>query len=156
MVQRLEFLKKVSPFNLLPAEVLEEIADQLQEIRYSKDTVIYQQEVTKMRGVDIVAEGEYESFFYDSQQNKRLLEHHHSGYCYGGISVLLNRKQSIRTVIAKRGNTVFFLHRKDFRSLCKTYEEFFQYFTSDFGKRMLNDEFAHFYKRPATFEESYI
>jgi CBS domain-containing protein len=156
MVQRLEFLSKVSPFNLLPAEVLEEIADQLQEIRYSKDTVIYQQEVTKMRGVDIVAEGEYESFFYDSQQNKRLLEHHHSGYCYGGISVLLNRKQSIRTVIAKRGTTVFFLHRKDFRSLCKTYEEFFQYFTSDFGKRMLNDEFAHFYKRPATFEESYI
>lgn len=156
MVQRLEFLSKVSPFNLLPAEVLEEIADQLQEIRYSKDTVIYQQEVTKMRGVDIVAEGEYESFFYDSQQNKRLLEHHHSGYCYGGISVLLNRKQSIRTVIAKKGTTVFFLHRKDFRSLCKTYEEFFQYFTSDFGKRMLNDEFAHFYKRPATFEESYI
>jgi CBS domain-containing protein len=156
MVQRLDFLKKVSPFNLLPAEVLEEIADQLQEIRYSKDTVIYQQEVTKMRGVDIVAEGEYESFFYDSQQNKRLLEHHYSGYCYGGISVLLNRKQSIRTVIAKKGTTVFFLHRKDFRSLCKTYEEFFQYFTSDFGKRMLNDEFAHFYKRPATFEESYI
>ncbi|MFC0512641.1 DUF294 nucleotidyltransferase-like domain-containing protein [Mucilaginibacter angelicae] len=156
MVQRLEFLSKVSPFNLLPAEVLEEIADQLQEIRYSKDTVIYQQEVTKMRGVDIIAEGEYESFFYDSQQNKRLLEHHYSGYCYGGISVLLNRKQSIRTVIAKKGTTVFFLHRKDFRSLCKTYEEFFQYFTSDFGKRMLNDEFAHFYKRPATFEESYI
>ncbi|WP_432327624.1 hypothetical protein ACRQ5D_30605 [Mucilaginibacter sp. P25] len=63
MVQRLEFLSKVSPFNLLPTEVLEQVADQLQEIRYSKDTVIYQQEVTKMRGVDIIAEGEYESFF---------------------------------------------------------------------------------------------
>jgi CBS domain-containing protein len=156
MVQRLEFLSKVSPFNLLPTEVLEEIADQLQEIRYSKDTVIYQQELTKMRGVDIIAEGEYESFFYDSKQNKRLQEYHHAGYCYGGISVLLNRKQSIRTVIAKKGTTVFFLHRKDFRSLCKTYDDFFQYFTSDFGKRMLNDEFAHFYKKPATFEESYI
>ncbi|MGF7072086.1 DUF294 nucleotidyltransferase-like domain-containing protein [Mucilaginibacter sp. 3215] len=156
MVQRLDFLSKVAPFNLLPADVLEQVADQLQEIRYSKDTVIYQQEVTKMRGVDIIAEGEYESFFYDSQQNKRLLEHHHPGYCYGGISVLLNRKQSIRTVIAKRGTTVFFLHRKDFRSLCKASEDFVQYFTADFGKRMLDDEFAHFYKRPATFEESYI
>lgn len=156
MVHRLEFLSKVAPFDLLPQDVLQEVADQLQEIRYSKDTLIYQQEVTKMRGVDIIAEGEYESFFYDSKQNKRLLEHHYPGYCYGGISVLLNRKQSIRTVIAKKGTTVFFLHRKDFRSLCKAYEEFFQYFTSDFGKRMLNDEFAHFYKKPATFEESYI
>jgi CBS domain-containing protein len=156
MINRLEFLSTVAPFNLLPPEVQAEIADQLQEIRYSKDAVIYQQEVTKMRGVDIVAEGEYESFFYDSKQNKRLLEYHHAGYCYGGISVLLNRKQSIRTVIAKKGTTVYFLHRKDFRSLCKTYEVFFQYFTSDFGKRMLDDEFAHFFKKPATFEESYI
>ena len=40
--------------------MLEEVAEQLQEIRYSKDTVIYQQEITKLRGVDIIAEGEYE------------------------------------------------------------------------------------------------
>jgi len=156
MNNKVEFLKHSAPFDILPEHVLEEVADELQEIRYSKDTVIYQQEITKMRGVDIIAEGEYESFFYDTAQNKRLLEVHGPGYCYGGISVLVNRKQSIRTVIAKKGTTVYFLHRKLFRSLCKTYDEFFQYFTSEFGKRMLNDDFAHFFKRPATFEESYI
>jgi len=156
MMNRVEFLKTVVPFNLLPGHVLEEVAEQLQEIRYSKETVIYQQEITKLRGIDIIAEGEYESFFYDSEQNKRLLEHHTTGYCFGGISVLVNRKQSIRTVIAKKGTRVYFLHRKDFRSLCKTYDDFFQHFTSEFGRLMLNDEFAHFFKRPATFEESYI
>ncbi|MEO5911680.1 MAG: DUF294 nucleotidyltransferase-like domain-containing protein, partial [Pelobium sp.] len=31
-----------------------------------------------------------------------------------------------------------------------------QHYTSDFGKRMLNEDFAHFYKKPASFEESYI
>ncbi len=156
MINKVEFLKQAEPFNLLPEEVLQGVAEQLQEIWYSKDTVIYQQEITKMRGVDIIAEGEYESFFYDSAQNKRQIEIHGPGYCYGGISVLLNRKQSIRTVIAKKGTTVYFLHRRDFRALCKAYEDFFQYFTSEFGRHMLNDEFAHFFKKPATFEESYI
>jgi CBS domain-containing protein len=156
MTNRVEFLKTVEPFNLLPEHILEEVAGQLQEIKYSKETVIYQQEITKLRGIDIIIEGEYESFFYDSSQNKRLLEHYTTGHCFGGISVLVNRKQSLRTVIAKKGTKIYFLHRRDFRSLCKTYDDFFQHFTSEFGRMMLNDEFAHFFKRPATFEESYI
>ena len=156
MINRVEFLSKVEPFNLLNAQVLFQIAEKLQEVTYTRDTLIYRQEVTKMRGVDIIVEGEYESFFYDSSKDKRLVEHRGPGYCYGGISVLLNRKHSIRTAIAKKGTKIYFLHRNEFRALCKTYDEFFQYFTSRFGKRMLNDDFAHFFKRPSTFEESYV
>lgn len=33
---------------------------------------------------------------------------------------------------------------------------FFQFYTSDYGARMLNDEFSHFVKAPASFEASYI
>jgi CBS domain-containing protein len=40
--------------------------------------------------------------------------------------------------------------------LCKAYDEFFKYFTADFGKRMGDDDFAHFFKRPNSFEESFI
>lgn len=155
-MNRAEFLKKVVPFNLLPEDVLVSVADLLHEVTYSKDTLIYQQEVTKMKGVDIIVSGEYESFFYDSAQNKRLTEKHHSGFCYGGVSVLLNRKRSLRTVIAKKGTVVYFLPRKDFRTLCHAYEDFFHHFTGDFGRRMLNEEFAHFAKKPTSFEESYI
>ncbi|WP_374164148.1 DUF294 nucleotidyltransferase-like domain-containing protein [Arcticibacter sp. MXS-1] len=155
-MNRAEFLKGVIPFNVLPHEVLAGVADLLHEVSYSKDTQIYQQEVTKMKGVDIIVSGEYESFFYDSAQNKRLTEKHHSGFCYGGVSVLLNRKRSLRTVIAKKGTVVYFLPRKDFRALCHAYEAFFHHFTGEFGKRMLNEEFAHFAKKPTSFEESYI
>ncbi|RXF72232.1 DUF294 nucleotidyltransferase-like domain-containing protein [Arcticibacter tournemirensis] len=155
-MSRTEFLKTVVPFNLLPNDVIESVANLLHEVNYSKDTLIYQQEITKMKGVDIIVSGEYESFFYDSAQNKRLLEKHHSGFCYGGVSVLLNRKRSLRTVIAKKGTTVYFLHRRDFRGLCHAYDDFFHHFTSDFGRRMLNEEFAHFAKKPTSFEESFI
>jgi CBS domain-containing protein len=156
MKDRLEFLKTVTPFNLLPDEVLIGVAEQLTKVSYDKDTTIYQQEITKLKGVDIIYKGHYESFFYDDSQNKRLVEIHQPGFCYGGVSILLNRRQSLRNVIAIKGTVVYFLHRKDFRILCKTYEDFFQYFSSEFGKRMQNEEFVHFFKKPATFEESYL
>ncbi len=156
MNDRIEFLQQYPPFNLLPPQVLSATAQLLQEVRHSKETLIYQQEITVMKGVDIIVEGSYESFFYDSEHNKRLVENHQRGDCYGGISVLLNRKQSLRTVIARKDTLVYFLPRKDFRALCQAHEPFFHYFTTDFGRRMLNEEFAHFFKRPPSFEESYI
>ncbi|RYY38104.1 MAG: CBS domain-containing protein [Sphingobacteriaceae bacterium] len=156
MKRRLDFLKTIAPFNALPESVLLELAEELKEVSYSKDTVIYQQDVTMMKGVDIIAEGSYESFFYDSTGNKRLVEIHEPGFSYGGVSVLLNRRQSLRTVVAKKGTLVYFLHRKDFRVLCKTYEDFFLHFTAEFGKRMQNEEFVHFFKQPASFTDSYI
>ncbi|WP_181304688.1 DUF294 nucleotidyltransferase-like domain-containing protein [Rufibacter sp. XAAS-G3-1] len=156
MNDRLQFLKSVKPFHLLSDDILLGVIDLLQEVKYSKDTLIYHQEATKLRGVDLIVEGEYESFFYDSAQNKRVLEPHGPGYCYGGISMLLNRKKSLRTVIAKKGTRVYFLHRRDFRALAKSHEGFLHYFTQEFGVRMLNEEFAHFVKRPTSFEENYI
>ncbi len=156
MTDRIEILKKTAPFDLLPEDVLMEVSELLEEVKYNKELVIYQQEMTKMNGVDIIVKGEYESFFYDSTQNKRNIRLHGPFYVYGGISVLLNRKRSLKTVVAKKGTVVFTLGRKDFAELCKTFEKFFHYFTAEFGKRMLDDEFAHFVKRPSTYDESYI
>ncbi len=156
MENKLNLLQNTSPFNTLPIDVLISLVDVLEEVRYTKEKVIYNQEITKMKGVDILVEGEYDSFFYDSNNNKRDLETLQRGKLFGGISVLLNRKKALKTVIAKKGTLVYILPRKLFRELCQAYESFFQFFTDDFGKRMLNEDFAHFYKKPALFEESYI
>jgi CBS domain-containing protein len=156
MKNKLSFLQETSPFNQLPVDVLTGVAEVLEEVLYTKEKLIYQQEITKMKGLDMIVEGEYESFFYDSNNNKRDVETLHQGSLFGGISVLLNRKKALKSVIAKKGTLVYILPRKHFRGLCNAYESFFQFFTDDFGKRMLNEEFAHFYKRPALFEESYI
>ncbi|MBC7627886.1 DUF294 nucleotidyltransferase-like domain-containing protein [Ferruginibacter sp.] len=156
MDNRIPFLKTVMPFNLLPQQELEHIAPLLVEIKYQKDGTIYHQETTKLKGVDIIATGEYEAFFYDTNHNKRLVEIFKSGDCYGGISELLNGRKSLTTVIVKKGTIVYTLPRKAFNILCARYEEFYQYFTGSFGKRMLNEEFAYFYKNPTNFERSFI
>ncbi|MEO6733682.1 MAG: DUF294 nucleotidyltransferase-like domain-containing protein [Ferruginibacter sp.] len=156
MDNRISFLKTVVPFNLLPDDVLEQIAAVLIEVRFHKDGIIYRQGVTKLKGIDIIAEGEYETFFYDSSHNKRLVEIYRKGGYYGGITELLIQKKSLRTVIAKNKTLIYTLPRKYFNDLCKRYEEFYQHFTDSFGHKMLNEEFAHFYKNPTNFEESFI
>ena len=142
MTDRLAFLRTVEPFNLLPPEVLEEVAALLQEVTHPREAVIYHQGETKMRGVDLIIKGAYDTFFYDSQQQRRLPEVYGPSECYGGVSVLLNKKRSLRTVQARAGTRVYFLHRNEFRGLCLGYEAFFHYFTSRYGQLMLVDEYA--------------
>ncbi|WP_449398472.1 CBS domain-containing protein [Chryseobacterium wanjuense] len=70
--------------------------------------------------------------------------------------MVLNRVRALKSAIAKKGTVVYTLPKKEFYELCNAYEDFFHYFTSDFGKKMLDEEFSHFVKTPATFEESYF
>ncbi|MBC7889024.1 MAG: CBS domain-containing protein [Ferruginibacter sp.] len=156
MDNRLAFLQSVVPFNLLPDDVLVNTAALLIEAAFHKDGIIYRQGISKLKGVDIIVEGEYETFFYDSSHNKRLIEIYHTGDCYGGITELLVQKKSLRTVFVKKGTRVYTLPRKAFNDLCQAHEEFFQHFTHSFGQKMLNEEYAHFYKNPTNFERSFI
>src|SRR5690606_24886378 len=123
---------------------------------FTKDTLAYRQEVTELQGVDFIVKGEYETFFFDSVENRRMIENHGSPYCFGGISILLNRTKALKSVMAKKGTIIYILQRKDILELCHAYDEFFQFYTTDFGKRMLNEEFSHFVKTSASLEESNI
>ncbi|RTQ51655.1 CBS domain-containing protein [Hymenobacter gummosus] len=146
MDNRLAFLRTVAPFTVLPDDVLAGVVDLLQEVTYAKPTQLHEQDVSKVRTLDIVVEGAYDTFFLDSAGQQRLPEVYGPGTCYGGMSILLNKKRSLRTVVARKGTRVWQLPRRDFRALCLASEQFFQYFTHKFGQRMLNDEFAHFVK----------
>ncbi|WP_374459345.1 DUF294 nucleotidyltransferase-like domain-containing protein [Chryseobacterium taeanense] len=156
MENLIPLLQRTPPFNLLPETVLSEVAESMQKKIFPKETLAYRQEVTELQGVDIIMEGEYQTFFFDASQNKRCIEIHHSPYCFGGISVVLNRVRALKSVMVKKGTVVYTLPKNEFMELCNANEEFFHYFTSDFGKKMLDEEFAHFVKTPASFEESYF
>ena len=90
MDNRINFLQTVVPFNLLPADVVAHTATLLIETSFKKEAIIYRQEISKLKGIDIIVEGAFEAFFYNANQNKRVVEMYNSGDCYGGISTLLN------------------------------------------------------------------
>jgi CBS domain-containing protein len=156
MENLIPLLQRTPPFSLLSETVLSEVAESMQKKIFPKETLAYRQEVTELQGVDVIMEGEYQTFFFDASQNKRCIEIHHSPYCFGGISVVLNRVRALKSVMVKKGTVVYTLPKNEFMELCNANEEFFHYFTSDFGKKMLDEEFAHFVKTPASFEESYF
>ena len=117
MPNLIEVLKKTTPFNILPESILGDISESLIQTSYSRDTLAYRQGITELTGVDIIVKGEYETFFYDASQNRRSIEIHHPVYCFGGISILLNRKKALKSVMAKRGTVVYSLPRKEFLKL---------------------------------------
>lgn len=156
MESRIEFLKTVRPFNLLPATVISDLASMMEQVVYEHETTVYVQDRTPLATIDLIVEGQYDAFFYDADQVLKLQEHYDPGSVYGASSVLLNKQKSIRTVIAHSGTLIYTLDKEEFKALCRSYEDFFHYFTEQFGHKMLNDEYAHFVKRNATREENFI
>ncbi|MFT4202714.1 MAG: DUF294 nucleotidyltransferase-like domain-containing protein [Chitinophagaceae bacterium] len=151
-----EFLQNTAPFNQLPDHVIEATAACLEPKRFSREQILYEQEISKLRGVDIIVSGSYDTFFYDSARNKRRERKLVSGQIYGGISVLLNQRLSVNTVSVEKGTEIYFLHRRYFRELCTQHEAFQRFFTSDFAGRMMDNEFAHFFKKPAWRDDSFL
>ncbi|MEN5233866.1 DUF294 nucleotidyltransferase-like domain-containing protein [Sphingobacterium faecium] len=151
----LSLLKTTQPFQLLPDSVQKSLVDLMTKFTFKKEELIYRQNVTDIEGIDLIYKGEYETFFLDTGENKHSIEIHHHPYCFGGISILLNRKKALKSVMVKKGTTIYRLPRKDFIELCHVNEEFFHFFTNSFGRKMLEEDFSHFVKSPAPFEESY-
>ncbi|MFC0878294.1 DUF294 nucleotidyltransferase-like domain-containing protein [Saccharicrinis sp. FJH2] len=154
--ERIDFLRQTRPFDLLPEEVLEHVAELMEEKYYTKETLIYRQDETKLEGIDIIVEGQYDAFFYDSNNVQRLDEVYKTGYVFGGGSVLLNKKVSIRTVVAKKGTRILFMDKVEFKEVCRSFSGFFNYFTTLFAQKVLNDEYAHFVKRHNTREGNFL
>ncbi len=151
-----EILKNIAPFNILPDTVLSEISDMMLTASYKKGEVVYTQDKSLLETVDIIIKGKYKAYFYDSNQEVRLEEVYTDKDLYGGSSVLLNKKYSIRTVIADEETEVIKIEREEFTALCRSYKKFFEHFTIQFGNKMLNDEYAHFVQRDKTFEGNFI
>ena len=63
MSKQLEFLKTVKPFHVLSDDVLLEVIDLLEDVNYTKEKVIYIQDESKMKGIEILVDGEFEAFF---------------------------------------------------------------------------------------------
>lgn len=154
--ERIHFLKETRPFDQLPVEVLEHVAELMEEKYFHKETLIYRQDETRLQGIDIIVEGQYDAFFYDSKNELRLDEHYTRGFVFGGGSVLLNKKLSIRTVVAKKSTRILFLDKTEFKEICRSNTGFFNYFTTLFAQKVLNDEYAHFVKRHHTREGNFL
>ncbi|WP_163716418.1 DUF294 nucleotidyltransferase-like domain-containing protein [Mangrovibacterium lignilyticum] len=156
MENQIAFLRTVSPFDLLPETVLGDVTRMMERKELGPGTTVYTQDHSDVTSIDVIVEGQYDACFYDSEKVLKLQEHYDPGSIYGASSALLNKKKSIRTVVAKTATVVLSLDKEEFKALCRSYDDFFHHFTEQFGQKMMNDEYAHFVKRNSTREGNFI
>ncbi|MCP4673314.1 MAG: CBS domain-containing protein [Desulfobacula sp.] len=110
-------------------------------VSISKDQVLFEQEITKVDKFYILSKG-LAKYYYEQNNRQILTGELKPGDNFGGISILLNDAVSIRSLIAIEDCVFTTITANAFLELCKANQEFQDYFTSEFGRCMLNKSFA--------------
>jgi CBS domain-containing protein len=135
------FLSHTPPFSFLPEEGIEQAAQNLSMVFYPKGTIVQVQGRSRLGYLYILQKGLAERYFEEEgrQTMRAVLD---EGDMYGGISILLNDGIPIRTLHVLEDSYFYLLPKNDFQKLADRYEDFIEYFTDIFGKRMLDRTYA--------------
>jgi CBS domain-containing protein len=134
-------LVETPPFSLLPIQEREKIAANLTEVYYSKGTILFFQDKSRVEYLYIVEEGVLERYWEESGE-KKLFGVLRRGDTFGGISMLFNKGTAVRTARVAENTHFYILPRKAFLSLCDNYPAFSDHFTITFGRLMLDRSYA--------------
>ena len=152
--QAKSFLSDIVPFSFLPEEDIERASKHLSMVYYPKRAIIQVQGRSRLGYLYILQKGHAERYFEEEgkQTLRAILD---EGDIYGGISILLNDGIPIRTLHVLEDSFFYLLPKKEFLKLADQFEEFTEYFTDIFGKRMLDRTYASIIARAsAPVEES--
>ena len=139
--QALHFISGLVPFNFLPEEEISRIAASISIINYPEDTLLFIQGQSKVEYLYIIKKGAAERYFEENDE-KALRGILGEGDMYGGISMLMNKGLSIRTLRVTEDSYFYIVAKEFFLDICQKYEAFSDYFTDTFGKRMLDRSYA--------------
>lgn len=141
-IDSLGFLGTVAPFDQLPAELLATLAAELTQRDYPAGQVIYEQDRSELHELSIIYRGQVEKYFLGPEGRHHHPETFVAGETFGAISILLNNGTAIRSVRTQANTTLFQLPEKRFQALCRAYPAFYEFFTQQFGRRMLDGGYA--------------
>jgi len=137
-------LKKKSqlpPFSVLPQKEQKAILNSFSYEKISKDTVLLEQELTRIEKFYTLSSGTGHYYFED--RNVKILKGKlNPGDNFGGISILFNEGISIRSLELLEDSVFVTLDAIFFLDLCQNYPLFQKYFACEFGNCMLNKSFA--------------
>jgi CBS domain-containing protein len=139
--QAKHFLSRVDPFSFLPEEEIEKVASELSMVHYPEETILFIQSRTRIGYLYILQSGAAERYL-EEKEEKTMVEMLGEGDIYGGISILVNDGISVRTLRVLEPSYFYLLPKDSFLDLCSRYEEFTEYFTDTFGRRMLQKSYA--------------
>lgn len=132
---------QIYPFSLLPKQNQKKLTTAFSYEKVKRDTVLLEQEITSVEKVYILSKG-HARYYFELNTTKILTGELNEGDNFGGISILLNDAVSIRSLKTLEDCVFITLKADYFLTVCKANPKFQNYFTSEFGKCMLNKSFA--------------
>jgi CBS domain-containing protein len=152
--QAVGFLSDMAPFSFIPENVLEDIAEKIKPAHYPAGSFILRQGKSRVRYLYIILKGSVQ-IYYEKDNEKTMRGLLGEKDTYGGISILLNNEISVRTLEAREDSFFYLLPQDLFLETCKNHKEFSDYFTSAFGRRMLDRSYSDIViKSAGTMDES--
>lgn len=140
--QAVAFLSDMAPFSFIPENVLEDMAGKIKPAHFPAGAFILRQGKSSVRHLYIILKGSIE-IYYEKDNEKTLRGFLGEKDTYGGISMLLNNEISVRTLEAREDSFFYLLPRDVFLKTCGDHKEFSEYFTSAFGRRMLDRSYSN-------------
>lgn len=132
---------QLPPFSLLSTDELESLYTHFSYESHKKGTVLLIQEITRVDKFYVLSEGAAQ-YYYEEHFAKILQQDLEQGDNFGGISILMNDKISTRTLEVTQDATFMVMDADIFLDLCRRIDTFQNYFTSEFGRLMLNKSYA--------------
>ncbi len=139
---------QIPPFSFLPEQKLRELADQFSEETGKKNEVKFIRGKTRVTALYVVAKGSAE-IYYEKSGEKTLRRMLSEGDCFGGISILLNNSLAVRSMRLTEETKFLKLPAAVFSGLCEEFDDFKEFFTNTFGKKMLDRSYAEMISRQA-------
>ena len=136
-----QFLSDTPPLSGLPEKELRQVAAQMSVETFPKDTVLAVQGKTKLEKIYIIKEGSLE-LFYETGGEKELIGLIKPGEILGGICILMNDGNMIRTLRVVDDATLYTLPREEFVEICTRHRFLYEYFAANFRKRMSDETFS--------------
>lgn len=149
-----DFLQQTPPFDLLSESRREELEQVLERKVYEAETQLYQQDYSSLEELSLIAEGSVVKYFQGQGNARSHEETFGPGDTFGAISILLNNHRAIRSVRTLTATVIYQMPASHFLALCKENEAFADFFTHEFGRRMLSSGYAEYLlrnARPVTF-----
>ncbi|MDP5172214.1 MAG: DUF294 nucleotidyltransferase-like domain-containing protein [Bacteroidia bacterium] len=138
----LDFLQTVTPFHLLPKDTLLSLSEVILPREIPAGTIIYHQNQSQLKELSLIVSGEVEKYIEDEQGRRSNQELFGPGGSFGAMSMLLNNRKAIRSVIAVTDVLLYQIPQAEFERLCRENEDFYNFFSAEFGRRMLRSGYA--------------
>ena len=131
------FLSKMPHFAMLPPAELRQVAAQARSLEMTPGTRLARQGQTRIDDILVIAQGQL-SLFDERGDERRPIGHIKAGEVFGGITILMNARISLRTVDVETPTLAYGIAADIFQDLCKRHENFYEYFLQNFSKNLVD------------------